>query len=70
MLFENSLVIELPGFGFNLDISSITNFSSSSDKFNFSVIRENFFFENNSNSFSIRLIEFIIDSFSLFFLLS
>ena len=70
MLFENSLVIAPPGFGFNLDISSTTNFRSSSDKFNFSVIRENFFFENNSNSFSIRLIEFIIDSFSFFFLLS
>ena len=49
MLFENSLVIAPPGFGFNLDISSTTNFRSSSDKFNFSVIRENFFFENNSN---------------------
>ena len=36
MLFENSLVIEPPGLGFNFEISSIADFKSESDKFNFS----------------------------------
>ena len=67
VLFEKSLVIEPPGLGFSLDISFITSFNSLSDKFNFSESFENFFLENNSNSFSIILIEFIIECFKLFF---
>ena len=61
-MFENSLVIDPPGLGFNFEISSIAAFRSLSDKFNFSESLENFFFENNSNSDSIILIEFKIDS--------
>ena len=63
VLFENSLLIDPPGLGFNFEISSIDAFNSLSDKFNFSESLENFFFENNSNSDSIILIEFNIDSF-------
>ena len=70
VLFANSLVIDPPGFGFNLDISCIDSFKSSSDKFNFSESFENFFFENISNSFSKILIELITDFFKIFFFLS
>ena len=69
-MFDNSLVMDPPGLGFNLDISSIASFKSSWDKLNFSESFENFFFENISNSFSKILIEFITDFFKLFFLLS
>ena len=62
VLLENSLVIDPPGLGFNFEISFTASFSSLSDKFNLSESLENFFLENNSNSDSIILMEFKIDS--------
>ena len=67
-MFENSLVIDPPGLGFNFEISFIAAFNSLSDRFNFSESFANFFLENNSNSDSIILIELKIDSLELVFL--